>query len=609
MITTAIPELNTVRPLVREPEFEVRAPHSAPGLIVSPLHVRTSDGQVLLNWSGQTSQTDRVISTDRILNGFVATAEKAIARFPNNAHAYVSLGVALLKLGEVDRAINALDRALELQPNDELALLTLGDGLFLRGDFDKAEGVFSRCLLGRSPERAALGLAASAARRGDFEKARDSLLSALADFPRSSDLNFMLGLVELRRGDLNNAIRAIRLATKLAVRNPIYRQSLAVAYALKRDYQRAENAFRAALALSPNSIDTIQGLAQVLADKGNMERVIELLAPVVEANATNVQARQLLAHAYVEHGRYSLGRAHLKHILQENRTALKLEQHVNLVNALAVAFLRGDQTEEAELAFKRATEIGPKVSSVPYENLGRLNLYYLDRPDEAIRVLNVSKQHFPKAQTTRVLLASALVASEEVSSALGEVEPFWSDGSAEESTFVCLGWLYQQVDPWKAIVVLSDGLKRFPGSPHLLNNLAYTYLMDGNVEAAEQALARVPKRAQRQLELIATEGLLKLWQGHENQGRKLYEEAEAMAVAAGRSREFVSKVKQKKYLELARFFLRKGEQTRARVEIEHGLKQKVFSSMSFKRDLEDLRFEMQRGSGCQASRREANFAR
>jgi tetratricopeptide (TPR) repeat protein len=592
MLTASVPDVQEIQALVLNPEFKVRAPQADPGLIVSPLHVKTSDHQILMTWDGQTLQMHRPSITETILNGFVLTAEKAVTRFPKSAHAHTSLGIALLKRGDVDSAISALQRALELRPDDVLGQMTLADALCLKGHYQEAEEIYSRFLHGCTQERAALGFAASTVRHGQFDKAQVCLASALKNLGKSPAVHFMLGMVELKRGNLKTATHELREATHLDIRNPVYHHSLGIAYAVQGKYESAEAAFKAALSISPAAAETIHALGRVLADKGDPSEVISLLAPFVETHPSDIEARELLGYAYINVGRYSSGRNHLRHILQEHGSALQLEKHVALLNGLALGFLRDGQPKEAELAFKQAIKLGPATSSIPYENLGRLYLYHVGRADAAKDIMNVAKQYFPDAQSIRILLAISLEASEDPAAGIRELEPFWNNGCAVEGTFVCLGWLHQRLgNQSNAIAALDDGLTRFPESLPLFNNLAYTYLMAGQLEKALEVFKRLPKRAKPQPEFVATRGLLELWRGHETEGRQLYERAEELAVSEGRPREAINSITQKKHLELARFFLRAKEVQKAETEIEHGLKLRAFP-MSFNRDLENLKWQV-----------------
>jgi tetratricopeptide (TPR) repeat protein len=137
--------------------------------------------------------------------------------------------------------------------------------------------------------------------------------------------------------------------------------------------------------------------------------------------------------------------------------------------------------------------------------------------------------------------------------------------------YVHLSFFYSQLHSFDASVEAArEGLRRFPHSPLLINNLAYVYAMTDQLENARAALRMVPKDFAPSVELTATKGLLRLREGDERRGVELYEESEKLAAAHG-SKALSRRVRQKKHLELARYLIRKKSFERAAMEIKQGL--------------------------------------
>ena len=589
MITASIPGMDDMQ-LISGAEYQLKTPPSASGIIVSPLQVKTSDGSVLLTWDDASSQVGTVPLANRILDGFVATAEKALARFPNNAPEHRNLGIAFLKRGNLNKAIESLERALAIDPSNELATTTLAEALLKNGHAADAEHLLLQLSeRRRNDERVCLALANIAILQNEYEKARERVRAALVTHKDSARLHFMLGIVELNSGNIQKAVSALRKAAHLGVRNPMYHHTLGIAYALHKDYEKAEKALNAALSLSPLSLKTLRALGQVLIDKGEPYKAFRLLASRGDSN--DIETRQLLARAYDESGRHNMAQSIVKGILQEQGTTLPIDRKVSLLNALAVSLMSDGKPEEAEISLRQAINIGPDVSSVPYENLGRLYIDYLEQPESAIGPLQRARNLFPRSQVTRVILAIALVSCGDDDAALNELLPFWRQGTAEEWTYACLGWLYEHLGNYSmSISILADGHSRFPRVLGIINNLAYTYLMSGDVESAKTVLSRVPRGAKRHLHLVATFGLLRLWEGDEKKGRELYEQAETMAAAEGH-KNTAKRARQKKHLELARMFIRSGNRAQAARELRKGLAMRDFP-LSFRKDLEQLSNEV-----------------
>lgn len=594
MITASTPsDLTEIKSLVRDAEFQVSGLAASPGIVVSPLHVKTSDGDILMTWDSQYGmEQSRIPASDEVLKGLVRTAQKALSRFPHSARCHTNLGCALLKADDTEGAIHHLRSALSIDANDEVAAITLAGALSKTGRFQDSEELLVNFAQGRvCTESIYLALANTAVRQKAYDRARSYILSATAKNGESGRAQFLLGIIELNSGHLTKAVGALRRATHLEVRNPLYHQMLGIAYAVAKDLTHAEIALSAAVKLLPRSGESIRALAQVLLDKGQASKAIDVLDGQVAGE--DVAGRQLLARAYAESGRYEMARSISKGTLQMHGDAVSVEDRVSFLNIMAVAFLRDDKSGEAEIALRQAIKLGPTVSSVPYENLGRVCLYYLEKPQSAIDVLMMARKIFPDSQKTTVLLSIALASRsrQDTAIAVHELLPFWEKGVAEESTVVCLGWLYQRSgDPSMAIRVLSDGLSRFKGSLSIINNLAYTYLMEGNTVSAKKILETIPVSASPHPELIATFGLFNLWRGDVDTGQSLYEKAEALAAAEG-SKDKAKRVRQKKHLEMARMFLRLGSTDEAEREVKKGLDIRGFP-LSYRDDLEELASSM-----------------
>ena len=447
MITASTPsELTEIKSLVREAEFQVSGLAASPGIIVSPLHVKTSDGDILMTWDSLYGmEKSHTPASEEVLKSFVKTAQKAVSRFPHSARCHTNLGCALLKSGDTESAIHHLNLALSIDADDEVAAITLAGALVKTGRFKDSEELLVDFAQRRvCTECVYLALANIAIRQKAYDRARSYILSATNKNGESGRAQFILGVIELNSGHLTKAVGALRRATHLEVRNPLYHQMLGIAYAVTKDYLHAEIALSAAVKLLPRSEESIRALAQVLLDKGEASKAIDVLDGQVAGE--DVAGRQLLARAYAEAGRYEMARSISKGTLQMPGDALSVADRVSFLNIMAVAFMRDDKPREAEIALRQAIKLGPTVSSVPYENLGRVCFYYLEKPQSAIDVLIMARKMFPDSQKTTVLLSIALASRshQDTEIAVNELLPFWQRGKAEEATVVCLGWLYQR---------------------------------------------------------------------------------------------------------------------------------------------------------------------
>jgi tetratricopeptide (TPR) repeat protein len=143
--------------------------------------------------------------------------------------------------------------------------------------------------------------------------------------------------------------------------------------------------------------------------------------------------------------------------------------------------------------------------------------------------------------------------------------------SAPVAAYAELGWLLadwsDQYDA--ALAILRKGFERNQSDEGLLNNLAYVHLMRGEPEFARDVLDRIKDDRANSITLTATRGLLLLWEGDLTGGEELYKKAETLASQSGQRNMAIS-VRQKRYLELARAYLRSGQTDKAIKQIQMG---------------------------------------
>jgi Tfp pilus assembly protein PilF len=146
--------------------------------------------------------------------------------------------------------------------------------------------------------------------------------------------------------------------------------------------------------------------------------------------------------------------------------------------------------------------------------------------------------------------------NEQVDRALEAIEKFIETNRTFVPAFTFLSYAYCEYmeDYEKAISLINDNKSNFQNDIYILNNLAYAYLMNNNVERAKNILQTVAD-INDNVYLIATRGLLEIKEGNIARGRELYNNAMNLA---GNERLRIQ-IQQKKDLELAKYFLSKGQ--------------------------------------------------
>jgi len=157
-----------------------------------------------------------------VVTGCVTNTDSRFAREADRDKAvrnYVQLATAYIGQGNLERARNHLDRALEISPENPAALAAMGLVYQTEGEQELAERSF-KTALENDPDytrgRVYYGAYLYGERR--FEAARDQFLAASRDtgYGERASVFFNLGLTEERIGNLEGAITAYRRAVDLS---------------------------------------------------------------------------------------------------------------------------------------------------------------------------------------------------------------------------------------------------------------------------------------------------------------------------------------------------------------------------------------------------------
>lgn len=139
----------------------------------------------------------------------------AIARQPEMATAYLTLGEVQMQLGRLLEAVESYRHAARLKPKDATPFLRLGEALSACESFDAAEEALRRAaaLAPRDPgPPRVLGHVRMLRQR--WPEAAEAFRSALALSPRDAELHYDLGRAYREAGQTEPAAEAFRQALK-----------------------------------------------------------------------------------------------------------------------------------------------------------------------------------------------------------------------------------------------------------------------------------------------------------------------------------------------------------------------------------------------------------
>jgi Flp pilus assembly protein TadD len=137
---------------------------------------------------------------------------------------------------------------------------------------------------------------------GDIGQARAVAEQAIAAKPDDPAIIAEVGKVRLASGNLQEAVVLLQRAIVLEGRDWKSRSALGVAYDRLGDAARAEESYRAALAVSPDNPVVLNNLALSRAMANDLAGARELLQRAVAVSQSDVRVRQNLALVYALSG-------------------------------------------------------------------------------------------------------------------------------------------------------------------------------------------------------------------------------------------------------------------------------------------------------------------
>ena len=151
----------------------------------------------------------------------IAVARQAVKEYPDAAPAWVRLGEALLRQGDLKLAKQALLKAINIEPLAVEAYFYLGSAASHREDYAEAAEWFRKAVEVKPDyARAHYALGACLARRGDRATAIESLRQAIGCQPDLIDARILLAEQLATLGMNDEAVEQVRLVQKLKPDDP-----------------------------------------------------------------------------------------------------------------------------------------------------------------------------------------------------------------------------------------------------------------------------------------------------------------------------------------------------------------------------------------------------
>jgi tetratricopeptide (TPR) repeat protein len=236
--------------------------------------------------------------------GRLQEAERAYATLvvqqPRLAVAHNHLGLIAKALGQTERAVSLLQRAVELDPNDPSGHTNLGNLLLKLGRAAEADDSYGRALaLTPDSEDALLNKAWSQYSLGNGEGALSVYERAAAKYPASPRAHNGVGLALSLLGRTEESEAAFARALGADGRFVAALNNLGVLLKRVGRYDEACDAYRRALAIDRGSIEAYNNLGCALQEMGRLDEAKAMLKKALELAPTYADAMGNLGNGHL----------------------------------------------------------------------------------------------------------------------------------------------------------------------------------------------------------------------------------------------------------------------------------------------------------------------
>ncbi|GAB3387294.1 tetratricopeptide repeat protein [Lysobacter fragariae] len=235
----------------------------------------------------------------------LTAARAAVAEQPQDADAQRLLAAAQRMSGDSSAALATIDSALALSPDDaglhlERANLLMGDPAQL----DEVQASLARTL-GLDPNQfpAYILQGQLALGRGDLEEANRLARTASRLAPNHPQIAGIDGMVALYRGQHDVALKILTDAAQRAPGDVSLRPALGFAYLMNGHFAFAEQTFRSLLDRNPDSLPLRTLVADLMRRQGRPGEAADSLATLVRSEEATPGLRRTYARLEIEAGR------------------------------------------------------------------------------------------------------------------------------------------------------------------------------------------------------------------------------------------------------------------------------------------------------------------
>ncbi len=289
----------------------------------------------------------------------VLQAQDILKRDPNNLEAHKLLGrIYLRSLGDMSGAGNGSDNMLKLaiEQYEEIVML-------------EPDNVDDHLLLGRLYRL-----------DNDLQKAENELKTAVKLDPSSEEAVTTLSLLYSDEGDTTKALQVLSSVPDASRSAKLY-AALGATYEQRKEYKSAIDAYKRAIELDRDNLDSIRGLAENLLNDGQIDAALDQYKVIADANPEDAQTYLRISEIYRRQGKFDEALDSLKKAQAMVPDALEIPYNIAVIYEAQARY--DDAAQILQDLLKKTEKPGGSYSQAERSNRGifieRLGMVYRDQ--------------------------------------------------------------------------------------------------------------------------------------------------------------------------------------------------------------------------------------
>lgn len=394
----------------------------------------------------------------------VAEAQDILKRDPQNLEAHRLLGhIYLRSLGDMQNG-NGSDNVLKLAIEQYQEIVKLDPS-----------SVEDHMMLGRLYQA-----------DNQVQKAEDEEKTAVKLAPDSEDAVMALAMLYDEQGETTKAAETLVTVPENNRSAKLY-SVLGATYDQQKDYSKAIDAYRHAVALDRDNLDAIRGLADALLNNGQTDKALEQYQVIADANPEDARTYIRMAEIYRRQGKLDLALQNLKKAQSMVRESAQISYELSEIYQAQGRY--DDATNELQNLLKSSEKPDQKYTQEEQDNraifLERLGSVYRDNGNEQAaldtfqKMLSLGNENakrgyqeiidtyreakqwqkatdeakeatekLPKDHELQMVYASQLADMGQSDAALQQVKSLLKGGPEDREVYINLATMYSRLKRW-----------------------------------------------------------------------------------------------------------------------------------------------------------------